>query len=259
MPGLASACRRAATLGVSPSASVSWRVPAAAPHLAHDDEPGVDADAHLQRTEAGTREGLEYAEGGADGPLGVVLVGLRVAEVDQQPIAQVLRDVPAVGADHPRAHPLVGPHQLAEFLRVQRRREGGGAHQVAEQHRQLAPLGRGRTGAGRGGGARVCPGAEWPSHLRAERYLAGQRRTARGAELRLRGGRLPAARAPAPERRTALQAELRPRRVTGVAARAPHHPPLALGVSWRGAPRALPATARSRAPANQNLLGRAAV
>ena len=51
--------------------------------------------------------------------LRVVLVGLGIAEVDQQPVAQVLGDVPLEAADDLGAGLLVGPHRLAQALRTE--------------------------------------------------------------------------------------------------------------------------------------------
>jgi hypothetical protein len=77
-----------------------------AAHLAHDDRAGVDADPRgqpdavlrlerlVQRAES--RQDLASRP---DGPLGVVLVRLRVPEVDEQAVAQVLGDVALVTLD----------------------------------------------------------------------------------------------------------------------------------------------------------------
>jgi hypothetical protein len=44
--------------------------------------------------------GVEHPPPRPHRPLGVILVRLRVAEVDQQPIAEILGDVACVGLDH---------------------------------------------------------------------------------------------------------------------------------------------------------------
>ena len=101
--------RRAATLGVSPSASVSFFF--AASHLAdhHRDRCGsrCGLESRTRRARLEPR-GLSVLQLPQDltpsphRPLGVVLVGLRVAEVDQQPVAQVLHHVALVVLDRGR-------------------------------------------------------------------------------------------------------------------------------------------------------------
>jgi len=79
----------------------------AAAQRADHHRAGVDADAGGQMDPVLGLEhivqGAERAqdlEPGAHRALGVVLVRLRIAEVHQQPVAQVLRDVPRVALDH---------------------------------------------------------------------------------------------------------------------------------------------------------------
>ena len=59
----------------------------------------------------------------AHSPLCVVLVGLRIAEVDQDPIAHVLRDEPAEALHGLSDALLVGRNDLAEVFRVHASRE----------------------------------------------------------------------------------------------------------------------------------------
>ena len=83
--------------------------------------------------------------------LGVVLVGLRIAEVDQHAVAHVLRDEPAEALHGLGDALLIGRNDLAEVFRVHAGREGRRADKVREHHRDLAALGgvlwRLRTGA----------------------------------------------------------------------------------------------------------------
>ncbi len=132
---------------------------------------------------------VQRAERGAHRARGVVLVGLRVAEVHEQPVAEVLRDVARVALDHCRRRILIGAHDAAEIFGVEALREIGGAHQVAEHHGELAALGVGR--------------------LRKGTFLVRplQRRAARPAEAMLGRVRLRAGRADLRERRTAAAAE----------------------------------------------------
>ena len=59
----------------------------------------------------------------AHSTLCVVLVGLRVAEVDQDPVAHVLRDEPAEALHGFSDALLVGRNDLAEVFRVHASRE----------------------------------------------------------------------------------------------------------------------------------------
>ena len=57
---------------------------------------------------------------GVDTALGVIFVCQRPAEIDHQPVAQVLGDVSFVARGHVPAGFAVGLHQLAKLLRVDR-------------------------------------------------------------------------------------------------------------------------------------------
>ena len=116
-------------------------------HRAHDHQAGMDAHPDRQLDPALGHEalvqpshGLHHAEGGAHGALAIVLVRLRVAEVDEQAVAEVLGDVPLEALDHLGAHALVCAYHLAQFLRIQAGGEGGRADQVAEEHGEVAPF-----------------------------------------------------------------------------------------------------------------------
>ena len=58
------------------------------------------------------------------GPLCVVLMGLGIPEVDQHPIAHVLRDEATEALHGLRDALLIGRNDLAEVFRVHARREG---------------------------------------------------------------------------------------------------------------------------------------
>jgi hypothetical protein len=119
----------------------------AAAQLADHHRAGVDAhprrDAHPVLRLESRVERLQPAQQlapGAHRPLGVVLVGLRVAEVDQQPVAQVLHDLAAVAGGGGDGLGLVGLHRPAVGLGVELLGQRRRAHQIAEHHRQVAPL-----------------------------------------------------------------------------------------------------------------------
>jgi hypothetical protein len=67
-------------------------------------------------------------------------VGLGVAKVDQEPIAEVLGDMSVEAADHLGTSLLISPHHLAPFFGVKACGEFGRVHQIAKQYRELAAL-----------------------------------------------------------------------------------------------------------------------
>ena len=74
-------------------------------------------------------------------PLGVVLMGLRIAEVHQHAVAHVLRHEPAEALHGLGDALLIGRNDLAQVFRVHARRERRRADEVREHHRDLAALG----------------------------------------------------------------------------------------------------------------------
>jgi len=64
-----------------------------------------------------------------------------IAEVHQQPIAEILGDIPVKVLDDLSAGGLVCPHHLAPVFGVQLTGERRRVHEIAEQHGELAPLG----------------------------------------------------------------------------------------------------------------------
>ena len=179
------ASSRAATFVVSPSASVSRRAPA--PISPTIDGSRVDADARGERTAeplAQRAHTVDRGEARAQRPLGVVVVRLRVAEVGEDAVAQVLRDVPAEALDGARGRALIRADDLAQVLGIELRRQLGRAHEVAEEDRELPAFSRPRVGARSrccGGGSRLVHGRE-PSPAAAAELLAGLvRRPARAA------------------------------------------------------------------------------
>jgi hypothetical protein len=63
------------------------------------------------------------------------------AEIHQQAIAQILRNVSLVALDDLATGTLVQLHQVAQLLRVARLRKRGGPGQITEDDGELAPLG----------------------------------------------------------------------------------------------------------------------
>ena len=123
-------------------------LPGACPHLAHHHQPGMDPQAHGQLhapllRQAGIElpQGLHHPQPGPHRPLGVIFVRQGVAEVDEQAIAEILRDMPLKAGDHLGAGVLIGPHHLAQVFRVELAGERGRVDQVTKQHGELAPFG----------------------------------------------------------------------------------------------------------------------
>src|SRR5262249_12450272 len=120
----------------------------AAADLAHHDEPGMDAEAHGD-TRAVMRlqvrvEGVhspKNPEASPYGSLGIVLMRLRKAKVDEQAITEILRNVSVKTLDDLRARGMVGAHHRPQVLGIELTSEYGRVHQVAEEDGELAPLG----------------------------------------------------------------------------------------------------------------------
>ena len=74
-------------------------------------------------------------------PLGVVLMGLRIAKIDEHTVAHIFRHEPAEAAHRLGDALLIGRNDFAQVLRVHAGGECRRADQVGEHHRDLAPLG----------------------------------------------------------------------------------------------------------------------
>jgi hypothetical protein len=141
----------------------------------------VEADPDLDRdvepvAEIGV-QGLELVEDhepGVHGAPGVVLVCARVAEVRDHAVADVPGHVAVETLDRAHARVLVAGEDLAEVLRVERLDQRGGADEVAEQRRHVAPLGGVLGGRGR-------PVLEPAATAAAEPHSSGVVQTAVGA------------------------------------------------------------------------------
>jgi hypothetical protein len=68
-------------------------------------------------------------------------MGGRVANIDQQPIAEVLGNMALILPNDLGRGLLVGAHHGAQVFGVELAGELRGAHQVTEQHRELAAFG----------------------------------------------------------------------------------------------------------------------
>ena len=69
---------------------------------------------------------------------------LRIAEIDQHPVAHVFGDKAVEPGDHLGDGAVIGGDDLAQILGIEPRGERGRADQIAEHHRQLPAFGIGR-------------------------------------------------------------------------------------------------------------------
>jgi hypothetical protein len=129
--------------------------------LADNDQAGGDADACLQPPSVrplDLADRRQHADCGADGALCRVLVGVRKTEIGKHAVAHELGDEPAKTAYGTGGSILIAPHQCAQRLWIDGACEFRGAHEIAEQYRDLAPLGLPRWHRSRRGVSRVRPG-----------------------------------------------------------------------------------------------------
>src|SRR5262249_52000899 len=114
----------------------------------------MDAEAHGQLdTPLSLQAGIEALhrcqnlQSGVHSPAGVVFMGLRIAEVDQEPIPKVLGNMTVKATDHLSAGLLIGAYHVSEVFGVELAGQDGGVHDIAKQDRELAAF-RVRSTAG---------------------------------------------------------------------------------------------------------------
>src|SRR5215470_12662796 len=122
--------------------------PTAIAHRTDDDIASVNSDAGgktdpalLRQALAQPADGLHHSEGGVDRPLAIVFVRVGKAKIDEQSVAQILRDIPFEELDDLSAGRLVGPHHVAQVFGVQVYSERRGIDQVAKHDRELTAFG----------------------------------------------------------------------------------------------------------------------
>jgi hypothetical protein len=76
--------------------------------------------------------------------LGLVLMGTRIAEIDQDAVAHIFRDKAVVAPDRGTAPALIRRDDIAQIFRIHPSRERRRPHQIAKHYGQLATLGLGR-------------------------------------------------------------------------------------------------------------------
>src|SRR5690348_9516546 len=116
------------------------------------------------------RHRVEDCEACSGGSLGIVVVGRRPAEVSHHPIAEIFRHVAIEAGNRFGGGAMVAGDCLSPLLRVQLRSDRGGADQVTEQHRQMAPLASylARLNGRRLGDVAANGSAEWSAAISAE-------------------------------------------------------------------------------------------
>jgi hypothetical protein len=130
-------------------------VPPRADQIADYDEAAGDAEPHIQRFRSG--EPVDRVDDGKprpDRPLGIVLMRLGIAEIDQNAVAHIFGDKAGETADGIGDAAVVGADQLTQILRIIARRQRRRADQIAEHDGQLAPLGLARDHGSGGWGFR---------------------------------------------------------------------------------------------------------
>ena len=108
-----------------------------ADQIADDRQPGGDADPHLQRRRDGVESGhlLHQLQRRAHRALGIVLVGPRIAEIGQHPVAHILGDKAAAAADHLGNAAVIGADHYPQILGIEPSGQRRRADEIAEHHR----------------------------------------------------------------------------------------------------------------------------
>jgi hypothetical protein len=76
-------------------------------------------------------------------PLGIILMGLGIAEIDQESISQELGDVPIVVSNHLRTGGVIRPHHVPVLFGIKLTGELRRIYKIAEQHGELPAFGFG--------------------------------------------------------------------------------------------------------------------
>jgi hypothetical protein len=117
---------------------------AGAQEIADDNEARRNADSagKLTATPGFQRRNRGHQfEPGHDGALGFALMRLRIAEIDEHPVAHVFCDKPAETVDRFADGAMISADHLAQILGIEPRGKGCRGDQIAKHHGKLAPLG----------------------------------------------------------------------------------------------------------------------
>jgi hypothetical protein len=114
----------------------------------------MDAEAHGQLdTPLSLQAGIEAPhrrqnlQSSVYGTSGVVFMSLRIAEVDQEAVPEVLGNMAIKAADYLSAGLLIGTHHVSEIFGVELAGQGSGVYDITKQDRELAAF-RIRSAAG---------------------------------------------------------------------------------------------------------------
>ena len=155
--GGAMACRRAAKIGRFANNSVLVDG-ALCSHVTHDNQASrnADPDPHVQISkllQTQPSDGSHELEPGENGSFGSIFVRYGIAEVDENAVSRILRDVSAIEADRSNACLVIGGDQIAKVLGIEPDRQTDRILEITEQEGQLSPFGSVRQygSSGRGG------------------------------------------------------------------------------------------------------------
>jgi hypothetical protein len=119
-----------------------------ADQIAHDHDPAVDPDADVERARrpgrrVEARDGVDDGQRRPDRPLGIRLVRLRVAEIDQDAVAGMTGDESVEAGHQAGDMRMEGGDDLPQVLGVQPLADRGRADEVHHHHAQKPPVGQG--------------------------------------------------------------------------------------------------------------------
>ena len=139
--GSAIPCRRAARFGVSPTMPRSCASPDPIRSPTTTSPVAMPTRVCSEAACLEPRHRRDQLQSGPHRPLGVILMGLRIAEIDEHAVAHVFRDETAEAAHGLGDAFLIGRNDLAQVLRVHAGGERRRTDEVREHHRDLAALG----------------------------------------------------------------------------------------------------------------------
>ena len=133
-----------------------------ADQVADDHQSGGDPDARLEldRLDIEAADRVDGCEPRPHRPLGIILMRLRVAEIDQHAIAHIPGDEAIEPGDDFADGAVIGGDDLAIILRIEAPRQRGRADEIAEHHCQLTALGIGGS-CGRRSRSRPSGRSQW--------------------------------------------------------------------------------------------------
>ena len=139
--GSAIPCRRAARFGVSPTTACSCAAPDPIRSPTTTSPVAIPTRVCREALRLQAADRSDHLQSRPYRSLGVVLMGLRVAEIHEHAVAHVLRYEPAEAMHGLGDTFLVGRNDIAQVLRIHSRRECRRTDEVREHHGELAALG----------------------------------------------------------------------------------------------------------------------